>query len=79
MNQYSRLGYVFNGWNTSQNGTGTSYTEGQIVNNLSSLDNDTINLYGQWTLLEDMIDSDEYVIMMAQTKNYFPRGVAQLY
>jgi uncharacterized repeat protein (TIGR02543 family) len=42
-NTFSRDDYGFNGWNTEPDGTGTSYSDGQI----STLDGD-ITLYAQW-------------------------------
>ncbi len=41
-----RNGYKFNGWNTSQNGGGTSYKEGDSYPNNSSL-----TLYAQWQII----------------------------
>ena len=41
-------GYYFAGWNTAQDGTGTSYTDGQSVTDLTTAGN-TITLYAQWT------------------------------
>ena len=40
-------GYEFIGWNTAQDGTGTSYTNGQSVTNLTTVGS-TITLYAQW-------------------------------
>lgn len=51
-NQYSKSGYIFNGWNTKKDGTGTSYEEGQSVSKLTETDNGTVNLYGQWIFEE---------------------------
>ncbi len=48
-NTFTRTGYTFNGWNTASNGSGTSYTDGQSVQNLTSTANATITLYAQWT------------------------------
>ena len=48
-NAFTRLGYIFTGWNTKADGTGTAYTDGQSVSNLTTTRNDTINLYAQWT------------------------------
>ena len=53
-NGYTRIdnaykGYVFTGWNTAANGSGTSYSNGQVVNNLTSSNGGTITLYAQWT------------------------------
>ncbi|MBP5628868.1 MAG: InlB B-repeat-containing protein, partial [Bacteroidaceae bacterium] len=47
-------GYIFNGWNTQANGTGTSYTDGQSVSNLTPDDGATFTLYAQWTDLWGM-------------------------
>jgi len=42
-NSFVRSGYTFAGWNTSPDGTGTSYTERQTI----TISNDT-KLYAQW-------------------------------
>ena len=42
-NVFTRGGYVFAGWNTSADGTGTPYTDGQVVTNPGN-----ITLYAQW-------------------------------
>ncbi len=47
-NGYTRTGYVFTGWNTKADGTGTSYTNGQEIKNLTATDGATITLYAQW-------------------------------
>ncbi len=43
-NTFTRDGYIFDGWNTSPDGSGSAYTDGQSV----SFDGDT-DLYAQWT------------------------------
>ena len=48
-NGYSKTGYTFAGWNTGANGSGTSYTNGQSVTNLSAVNGATVTLYAQWT------------------------------
>ena len=40
--------YYFTGWNTAQDGSGTAYTRGQSVIDLTTVGN-TITLYAQWT------------------------------
>ena len=45
---FALSGYLFYGWNTSANGTGTFYSDGQKVTNLTSTGN-TITLYAVWT------------------------------
>lgn len=40
---FEREGYIFNGWNTKADGTGTVYLPGQVLNMTSS-----VTLYAQW-------------------------------
>ena len=47
-NPYTREGYIFTGWNTEPNGSGTAYTDGQSVNNLTTINNGQVVLYAQW-------------------------------
>lgn len=44
-NSFTRSGYLFQGWNTSADGSGTSYEDGPSVENLTSEDGATITLY----------------------------------
>ena len=48
-NKFSREGYTFQGWNTAKNGSGTSYDDKALVNNLTADPNGTVTLYAQWT------------------------------
>ncbi|MBQ3320706.1 BspA family leucine-rich repeat surface protein, partial [Candidatus Saccharibacteria bacterium] len=45
---YALTGYLFYGWNTEADGTGTFYSDGQKVTNLATTGN-TIPLYAVWT------------------------------
>ena len=45
-NGFSRSGYSFTGWSTNFDGTGTSYTDKQVVQNLAASGN--VNLYAKW-------------------------------
>ena len=47
-NTYTKEGYTFNGWNTKPDGSGTSYVDGGLVNNLTSVEGGIVNLYSQW-------------------------------
>lgn len=47
-NEFTKTDCIFDSWNTESDGTGTSYDDEQVVNNLSSIDGTTINLYAQW-------------------------------
>lgn len=49
-NTYKYTGYDFTGWNTKADGTGTAYTDGQTIENLSSADGAVITLYSQWKI-----------------------------
>ena len=46
INAYTLSGYTFDGWNTKPDGTGTNYTNGEAVNNLTT--SGTITLYAKW-------------------------------
>ena len=48
-NTYALPGYVFAGWNTMANGTGTAYTNAQNVKNLTANKGTIVPLYAQWT------------------------------
>ena len=48
LNNYTRTGYSYDGWTTNANGTGTSYSDGQSVNNLNSTDGGAYHLYAKW-------------------------------
>ena len=50
LNSFTKSGYRFVGWNTSPNGTGTSYEDGEVVSKLSNTEGATINLYAQWEI-----------------------------
>ena len=48
-NAFKKTGFTFSKWTRNADGTGTSYTNGQSVKNLTSSNGATINLYAQWT------------------------------
>jgi len=48
VNGYTKDGYLFTGWNTAANGSGTAYTDGQSVLNLTAVNGATVTLYAQW-------------------------------
>ena len=47
-NTYTREGYVFTGWNTAADGSGTACQDGQEVRGLAAGDGDVVTLYAQW-------------------------------
>lgn len=46
---FTKTGYAFTGWNTAKDGSGKSYANQAIVNNLTSVDGGNITLYAQWS------------------------------
>ena len=52
-NTFTRNNYLFNGWNTKPDGTGTNYDDEQIINSSES-----INLYAKWKKVVLKIDSN---------------------
>ena len=53
-NSFTRTNYLFAGWNTKADGSGTSYTDGQLVSNLTTTNGATVTLYAQWELKPDV-------------------------
>ena len=72
-NKFSREGYTFQGWNTAKNGSGTSYDDKALVNNLTAAPNGTVTLYAQWTVNPYNINvyskSNKYNNVTAYTKD----------
>ena len=56
-NTFTYQGYTFTGWNTEADGTGTSYTDGQTINDLES----DLTLYAQWSQNTNQITIQVYV------------------
>jgi len=48
-NAFSKTGYTFAGWNTASDGSGTTYTNCQSIDNLTTTANGTVTLYAKWT------------------------------
>ena len=48
-NSFTRTGYTFAGWNTKEDGSGTSYSNKQSVSNLTTTSGATVTLYAKWT------------------------------
>lgn len=63
-NGYRREGYVFTGWNTEPDGTGTAYADGEEIWNLTDYDYyadakaGTVVLYAQWQAVESTLYID---------------------
>ena len=63
-NTFTKTGYIFTGWNTEPNGSGTSYTDKQNIKL-----NDDITLYAQWA---------EYDVSISSTPASVDYGIAYL-
>ena len=48
-NGFTKAGYLFAGWNTSSDGTGTSYSNQESVRDLTDEHGGIVVLYAQWT------------------------------
>ena len=59
-NTFSRTGYTFKGWATNANATTPTYSNGQAIKNLTSTNNDTINLYAVWEANNSSITLNKY-------------------
>lgn len=53
-NSFKKIGYLFKNWNSKADGTGTSYSDKQLISNLTSKDNTIITLYAQWEFVGDI-------------------------
>ena len=47
-NAFTKTGYMFMGWNTAADGSGTTYKDEEVVQNVTSIPDDVITLYAQW-------------------------------
>ena len=47
-NAFTRTGYTFLGWSKDKNATSATYTNSQSVENLTSVNGDTVTLYAVW-------------------------------
>lgn len=64
---FTKDGYVFNGWNTKKDGSGTSYIDGQSVRNI--LTEGKITLYAQWITNAEANKKKDKVIDTSDTSN----------
>lgn len=60
-NAFSKPGYMFSGWATSNTGDKV-YDDEQNVNNLTTTNNETIDLYAVWTFNQAAVDAVEDLI-----------------
>ena len=57
-NEFIREGYVFKGWNTAADGSGTNYSDEESVVDLSDIDDDIVTLYAQYMKIAYKKDGD---------------------
>lgn len=65
-NAFTRDGYVFSGWNTEADGSGTAYVDGQLVKDLANAA-DTITLYAQWVEVPEEVELTAQASATTQT------------
>ena len=66
-NGFNRTGYTFNKWNTSSDGTGTSYLDEEEVENLTTSGN--YNLYALWNANELIFNGDDTISKVYSTSS----------
>ena len=84
-NTFTRTGYIFSGWATSASGNKVHNDEASVIN-LSSKNNDVVNLYAKWTAITYQVkynanggsgsmsnSSHTYDVAKKLTKNTFTR------
>lgn len=73
LNSFSYSGYAFSGWNTESDGTGTSYADGQSVENLGD-----VTLYAQWTSTAEIaeVNGTRYTSLQAAVSSVLANDVA---
>ena len=59
-NTFTRNHYLFAGWNTAANGSGTPYSDGEIVTDITTTHGAVVNLYAQWTPDLSLWNADAY-------------------
>lgn len=70
-NLFTKPGYVFCGWNTKADGSGTFYKDKQSVKNLTNIEIDFVDLYAIWEK-EEYEYSGEYIF---DGSNYIDTGI----
>lgn len=63
-NGFTRNGYVFTGWNTAADGSGTSYADGADYTVTPATGNISVTLYAQWEALPTM---QEFTLAQCQS------------
>ncbi len=69
-NTFTKQDGIFIGWNTAADGSGTTYSDGQSVKNLTKIENNVVDLYAIWSATS--YTADEYVFTGS---NYIDTGI----
>jgi uncharacterized repeat protein (TIGR02543 family) len=72
-NGFSCVGYTFTGWATSSNGS-VAYSNGQSVNNLTTTNGGTVELYTKWSAGNVTCSAGEYLPANSATCETCPVG-----
>jgi len=75
-NTYTREDYMFTGWNTKADGSGTSYTDEQEVTNLVSIGK-RLSLYAQWKKYKYIVKFDANGGTGSMDSQVFNSGITQ--
>ncbi len=67
-NSFTKKGYSFKGWATSSSGD-VVYSNNQSVNNLTTTQNGSINLYAVWEINKYYVDVNHYLDNVNQSTN----------
>ena len=69
-NTFTKTGYIFTGWNTAANGTGTAYAPGASITNIGNT-----TLYAQWIESTDCTVTFVYGDEIFAGSNYINSGI----
>ena len=69
-NGFTRTGYVFTGWNTAADGSGTSYADGADYTVTPATGDTTVTLYAQWEELTMQTFTNALCQTLASSANY---------
>ena len=58
LNAFTKTGYTFTGWKTNPNDSKSVYTDGQLVKNLTTINEGTVTLYANWTANKHTVTFD---------------------
>lgn len=72
-----RPGFTFEGWNTEEDGSGTSYADGEAMKNLTTQDGAKVPIYAQWKAKKFVIVAKKSNWYKAVVRSNKPEDVAR--